>query len=125
MILHLIGSATWSAVRGNTTYSPASLATEGFVHCTGDGDTLLVVANSFYRDAPGDHVAMEIDEDALTSEVRWEAPAHPDGRTATADEPRFPHVYGPIDVSAVRRLLPMVRSGDGTYTGYDDPMPPS
>ena len=29
-------------------YEPASLTTEGFVHCTGDDDTLLAVANRFY-----------------------------------------------------------------------------
>ena len=125
MILHLLDAATWAAVRGDATYSPASLASEGFVHCTGDRDTLLVVANAFYRGAAGDHVALEIDEGALGSEVRWEAPAHPGGQPATADEPRFPHVYGPLDLAAVRCVIPMVRSDDGAYTGYGDPVPPS
>ena len=30
-------------------YAPGSLATEGFVHCSGDDETLLRVANAFYR----------------------------------------------------------------------------
>ena len=125
MILHLLDAATWDAVREDRTYSPASLASEGFVHCTGDRDTLLVVANSFYRGAPGDHVALEIDEDALSSEVRWEAPAHPDRRAPSTDKPHFPHVYGPLDLSAVRRVIPMTRSADGAFIGYDEPISPS
>jgi uncharacterized protein len=118
MILHLVDRATWDAVRHGATYSPPSLAREGFVHCTGDLDTMLRVANDFYRDAPGEHVVLELDETAVTAEVRWEAPAHPDGRPAEAGEPRFPHVYGPLVLAAVRALRPLERSADGTFTGY-------
>jgi uncharacterized protein (DUF952 family) len=121
VILHLIERATWDAARSSRQYEPASLATEGFVHCTADLDTLLVVANSFYQDAPGQFVALELDEDALTSEVRWEAPAHPDGRRPVADEPLFPHVYGPLDIAAVRAVRPVRRGHDGGFTGYGPP----
>ena len=121
MILHLIERATWNAVCGNHQYEPASLASEGFVHCTGDLDTLLVVANSFYRDVAGELVALELDEAALTSEVRWEAPAHPDGRHPVDNEPLFPHVYGPLDIAAVRAVRPVRRSHDGGFTGYAPP----
>lgn len=121
MILHLIERASWDAVRAGRQYEPASLASEGFVHCTGDLDTLLVVANSFYQDVAGELVVLEIDEGALTSEVRWEAPAHPDGRLPVAGEPLFPHVYGPLDLAAVRAVRPVQRSEDGRFTGYAAP----
>ena len=121
MILHLIEQASWDAVRASRQYEPPSLASEGFVHCTGDLDTLLVVANSFYQDVACGFVALELDEGALTSEVRWEAPAHPDGRLPAAGEPLFPHVYGPLDLAAVRAVRPVQRGGDGRFTGYGPP----
>ena len=121
MIVHLIERETWDVVRVSRQYEPASLASEGFVHCTGDLDTLLVVANSFYQDVPGQFVALELDEGALTSEVRWEPPAHPDGRRAVDGEPLFPHVYGPLDITAVRAVWPVQRSHDGGFTGYAPP----
>ncbi len=121
MILHLIERASWDAVRASRQYEPASLASEGFVHCTGDLDTLLIVANSFYRDVDGELVALELDEGALTAEVRWEAAAHPDGRRAAADEPLFPHVYGPLDIAAVRAVRPVRRGHNGGFIGYAPP----
>ncbi len=121
MILHLIERASWDAVRASRQHEPASLASEGFVHCTGDLDTLLVVANSFYQDVAGELVALELDERALTSEVRWEAPVHPDGRLPVAGEPLFPHVYGPLDLAAVRTVRAVQRSHDGRFTGYAPP----
>lgn len=121
MIRHLIERASWEVARGNRQYEPASLASEGFVHCTGDLDTLLVVANSFYRDVDGELVALELDEDSLTAEVRWEAPVHPDGRRPVAGEPLFPHVYGPLDIAAVRAVRSVRRGHDGKFTGYAPP----
>jgi hypothetical protein len=121
VILHLIERTSWDAVRTSHQYEPTSLASEGFVHCTGDLDTLLVVANSFYKQVPGEFVALELDDEALTSEVRWEAPAHPDGRRPVAGEPLFPHVYGPLDTAAVRTVRSLQRDDDGGFTGYAPP----
>jgi uncharacterized protein (DUF952 family) len=80
------------------------------------------VANRFY--AGEELVAVTLETDRLTSEVRWEAPAHPDGTVggagagAGAGEPRFPHVYGLLDRDGVVGARRLVRDGDGRYTGY-------
>jgi uncharacterized protein (DUF952 family) len=121
VILHLVDAATfdaWQTQPGSGPFRPASLATEGFVHCTGDEPTLLRVANTFYRRLPGELVVLDLDEAALTSELRWEdpVPAPPAGSAVT----QFPHVYGPIDRAAVRRVRRLVRDRDGTCTGYAD-----
>ena len=63
-------------------------------------------------------MAVALETDRLTSEVRWEAPAHPDGTAGGAGEPRFPHVYGPLDGDAVVGARRLVRDGDGRFTGY-------
>lgn len=127
MILHLLDRATWQRIREGATYAPPSLATEGFVHCTGDPETLLAVANAFYRDVPGEHVVLELDEAALDAPVRWEPPAHPDERPAEADAPMFPHVYGPLRLDAVRGVRLLLRGAGGDFCGYGDaerPPPP-
>ena len=118
MILHLLPAAAWEAWRDGGGFEPASLATEGFVHCTGDDDLMLTVANRFYADGPDELVVVTLDEAKLASEVRWEAPAHPDGGAPSDDEPRFPHVYGPLDGEAVVGTRQLVRDGAGRYTGY-------
>ena len=97
-------SSTWCPARGawrcparrrtRRTYAPASLADEGFVHCTAGDDLLLQVANSFYADVePDDFLVLSLDEDRLGSRgaLGGAVPAPPPGsdghrcsRTSTA-----------------------------------------
>ena len=118
MILHLMPRPAWEQWRVAGTYEPPSLASEGFVHCTGNDDLMLAVANRFYSGEPGEVVVVTLDEGRLTREVRWEAPAHPDGTAPTDNEPLFPHVYGPLDREAVVRVRRLVRSGS-RFVGYE------
>jgi hypothetical protein len=113
VILHLAPAEDWA--RGDDPYRPASLDQEGFVHASPDDGTMLAVANRFYAGRGDELVVLSIDEGRLTSEVRWEAPAHPDGRPAGPDEPRFPHVYGPVERAAVVDVRRIVRDEVGTY----------
>jgi hypothetical protein len=110
-------TAAWLAWAAGGSYEPASLATEGFVHCTAGDELMLAVANRFYG-ATDDLVAVALETERLTSEVRWEAPAHPDGTAAGADEPHFPHVYGPLDRDAVVGARRVVRDAGGRFSGY-------
>ncbi len=119
MILHLVSAAVWDAVPVGGSYAPPSLATEGFVHCTGDDAVLLQVANAFYRELGGDVVALSLDEAKLTSETRWEPPAH-----INADGPQpaaglFPHVFGPLERDAVVLERRFTRAADGRYMGFE------
>jgi uncharacterized protein (DUF952 family) len=116
MILHLMPLDEWRSWRDGEPYQPDSLASEGFVHCTGDDVVLLDVANRFYGDADA-VVAVSLDPEQLTHEVRWEPPAHPDGTTPEEDAPLFPHVYGPLDREAVTGVRRLARV-DGRFAGY-------
>jgi hypothetical protein len=118
VILHLVTADEWAAT--TDPYEPASLATEGFVHATDDEPTLLDVANRFYRDVPGEVLVLVIDERSLDVDVRREAAAHPDGSPTTANEPLFPHVYGPIPRRAVSTVRRMRRATDGGYEAIVD-----
>jgi uncharacterized protein (DUF952 family) len=79
-MLHLISKAdfdAWQALPASEPLKPASLAREGFIHCTAGDDLMLTVANLFYKDQTGDYLVLEIDESKVTAPVKWEAPASP------------------------------------------------
>jgi uncharacterized protein (DUF952 family) len=117
VILHLVGAADWERARAaGEPYAPASLAAEGFVHCTATDEVLLAVANRFYVDEPDEFVVLSIDESRLRAEVRWESglPAPPPGSDAVV----FPHVYGPLDLDAVVGVRRAVRADNGTFAGF-------
>lgn len=118
MILHLAHADAFAALAPDAPFVPASLADEGFVHACEEPATMLAIAERFYRDDPGPFVMLEIDEALLTSPVVREPAAHPDGSPVLPDDPRFPHVYGPIDRAAIVRAAPVRRAPDGGFIGW-------
>jgi len=115
VILHLVEASVWTELEGSATYAPESLFTEGFVHCTGDDELMVDVANRFYSDV-GEVLVLSLDEHLLTSEIRWEAPSP---RPADWDgSPVFPHVYGPLDLAAVVIVRRLVRGPSGQFVAY-------
>jgi uncharacterized protein (DUF952 family) len=118
MIYHVVPLADWTA-GPDRPYAPASLADEGFVHCSADEATTLAVVNAFYRDAPRPLLALVLDEDRLGAGVEWEAaaPAPPPG---VAEDVLFPHVFGPLDREAVARVLRVEWDEEGRATGLTE-----
>ena len=72
------------------------------------------VANKYYRGAT-DMVLVHINPAALTSPLKWEPPAHIDGSPSLPDEPRFPHIYGVINLDAVIRVIDFPPNLDGSF----------
>ena len=105
MIYHMTPASAWQAVAGTATYVADSLATEGFIHCTGEPERLVVVANRFYRTIPGDFVILCIEPTKLQAELRWEA----------ADGQLFPHLYGGLNCTAVSSVVPFPRDAAGNF----------
>ncbi|MBK3634409.1 DUF952 domain-containing protein [Streptomyces sp. MBT97] len=114
MIYHVLPLDEWSA-DPDRPYAPASLAEDGFVHCSPDEATTLRVVNAFYRTARRPLLALVLDEQRLTARCAWEAaaPAPPPG---VAEGTLFPHVFGPIDRDAVTRVLEVRWDDDGLAT---------
>lgn len=118
IVLHLIPAPDWHQLDAGEAVSSDSLATDGFVHCTDDLDVLLLIANAFYAQQPGDFVVLHIDTEQLTSRCVWEEPAHVDGSTGASYAASFPHVYGPIDRRAVIGVQTVSRDQSGAFTGF-------
>ena len=100
---HLVPAAAWDAAPADEPFRPGSLATEGFVHLTHGMGELIEAANAFYRDEPGPHLVLTIDLDALGAPWRYDG-----------DE-RYPHVYGPLDRSAITAARPIARAAGGDF----------
>ena len=105
VVFHMLPKAVWEAVPAGAAYQAATLASEGFVHCTAEPPVLERVANRFYRGEQGDWLILLVDLDKVAAPVRWEA----------ADDHLFPHIYGPIEWDAVVDVAPFPRRADGSY----------
>ena len=100
MIYHVTSSQRWqrSLAEGEHTESTrgVELAEEGFIHCSTEAQ-LGPVLQRFYADAT-DLMILHIDEAVLTAPLVVEQlPGAPEA---------FPHVYGPINISAVVEVRP-------------------
>ena len=119
MILHLLPAWLSETMGADDDYLPAAYAADGFIHCSPSDEVMLAVANAYYAGGDEDLVVWDVDESALTAQVRWEAPdpAPPPGAPAGV---LFPHVYGPIERRAVVRVRRLVAgpAGGPAYMGY-------
>ena len=107
-LFHITTHEAWAQAQAAGEYRAASLATEGFIHLSGERQWLRT-ANRFFR---GQHglVLLAIRADRLRAEVRYER----------ADGDEFPHLYGPLGLDAVVEVhaLPVEETGEiGTPPG--------
>ncbi|MFE6943165.1 DUF952 domain-containing protein [Streptomyces chartreusis] len=97
-ILHITERSLWEAARERGTYEMSTrgrtLKEEGFIHCSTRAQLPSVAAFLYGSyDGPDDLVVLVVDPARLEAPLRYEAPK-PGGE-------EFPHVYGPIPVTAV------------------------
>ncbi len=109
LIYHITGAAAWREALESGQYRAESLETEGFIHCSTRGQ-VAATANLLFR-GQTDLVLLEVDPAFLVSEVRYE-PA--------ANGQLFPHIYGPIFVEAVKRVLPFAPAASGDFFWQDE-----
>ena len=101
---HLVPEAEWQLAADEDRYVPASIAAEGFVHCT-DGETeLLRTADRYYRDDRRPFVVLTIDLDRVAA--AW-----------TIDDPAgiYPHIHGPVERTAIVAIASLVRDAHGRF----------
>ena len=102
-IVHLCNRSAWRAALQIGEYRPPSLETEGFIHCSRPGQ-IVDVANRFYPGA-WDLVLLWIDPQQVRAEIRWDA----------VDEQVFPHIYGPLNLTAVLAVDEFCPGTDGVF----------
>lgn len=105
MIYHILSVEDWQNQMPGQPYRGDTLDTEGFIHCTGEVEWLLRVANRFYRANPENFVILCIDPERVQAPVTWEA----------ADQHIFPHIYGPLNLDAVVDVVQFPRDMTGQF----------
>ena len=105
IIYHLIAKADWESIKLTTEYRAESLAAEGFIHCSQDEAQMLEVAN---RRFPGrdDLLVLDVDIDRLSAPTKYE-------RSGSGG--LYPHIYGPLNTDAVRRVRPLLTDPNGRF----------
>ncbi len=106
VLMHLCGIQSWlhAQRRGELCPEPGV----GFVHLS-TAEQVHLPANRLYR-GRRDLVLLRIDADRLRSPLRWEPGAETD-----PPELVFPHLYGPLPVSAVIDVKPYRPEPDGAF----------
>ncbi|MDD5367663.1 MAG: DUF952 domain-containing protein [Anaerolineaceae bacterium] len=94
LIYHITSSDAWHAAQAAGVYRVDSLDSEGFIHTSLAGQ-VGATASRYYQGRK-DLILLVIDENRVKSEVRYELAAI--GEV-------FPHIYGPLNLDAVVRVL--------------------
>lgn len=97
MIFHMAPMADWMA-RTTADYHVASLESEGFIHFTREPERVEEAAERYYASVPPPMALLVVDLSRVGPEVRWEGHPH-----------LYPHVYGPLNMDAVRDVRRMER----------------
>ncbi|WP_019156298.1 DUF952 domain-containing protein [Robertmurraya massiliosenegalensis] len=105
MILHIMNKTDWSKAQEGTVYSPSSLNTDGFIHCS-TKEQVLGVANFLFQGQEG-LVLLCIDSKRVKAEVIYED-LYESGKL-------FPHIYGPLNIDAVERVIDFPANKDGDF----------
>jgi len=104
-IFHITTEREWQEAVRRGRYEAQSLSTAGFIHCS-DRHQVIRVANSIFRGVDR-LVLLHIDTERLSSPVVYE--------NLEGGAEMFPHVYGPIDLDAVRKVTPFRPAEDGRF----------
>jgi uncharacterized protein (DUF952 family) len=101
---HLAPAVDWAAAGTADAYRSASLAEEGFIHCTDGQREVVATANRHYLGDLRPFVVLTIDLDRVTAPWSVEDPAG-----------IYPHVHGPIDRAAILAVAPIERDPTGRF----------
>jgi len=113
MIYHITSRTEWGEARQRGEYRAPSLETEGFIHCSTSAQ-VMPVAEKFYLGQSG-LLLLVIDEERLSSDLKWEPPSGDAPPPGVPKGDAFPHIYGPINLDAVIRAVDLESGSDGKY----------
>ena len=114
MICHITSRSAWNEARQRGVYRAPSLETEGFIHCS-TKEQVVPVAEAFYQGQKY-LVLLVIEPALLSSNLKWEPPAGGTPPPGVREGDLFPHVYGPINLDAVVKVLDLTANADGKYS---------
>lgn len=94
-LFHFATRQDWEQAQATREYRPASLEREGFIHLS-DASQVYAVWENLYLHRQ-DLLLLVLDERLFNAPLRWE--------TSGTGAERFPHLYGPLNLDAVTRVI--------------------
>ncbi len=115
VIYHLVPEPEFQALSRENLYTPAWFEQDGFIHCTAEPETLLAVANDYFRQSEVPVLVLVIDRKRINATVKFEppAPVPGSGTSHLQDEYLFPHIYGPLNLDAIIKVGVLGRKAGG------------
>ncbi len=110
LIFHVARVADWAAAKASGEYTTStigvSLEQEGFIHLSRDTQAGAVLRR-YYADVTEPLILLTVDTNKLTSPWQFDdVPGAPQS---------FPHIYGPLNPSAVVDATPLVKDQSGSW----------
>lgn len=107
-IFHITKRDDWERARREGSYQAPSLASEGFIHCS-TRDQVIQTANRLFRGQSA-LVLLEIDTDQVGAEIKYE--------NCEGGQENFPHIYGPLNLISVVRVMALEPGEDGSFADW-------
>ena len=104
-IYHILSTIDWAVAQAEGVYRPPCLESEGFIHCS-TGGQVLRTANLYYA-GRDDLLILCIAVDRVQADIHYE-----DSVGAGMD---FPHIYGPLNLDAVEKVLRLEIGPSGKF----------
>lgn len=105
-IYHITERTEWENAITLGEYKAPSLTEEGFIHAS-TLEQVIGTANLLFHGWSG-LVLLVIDPDRLKSELRYEL--------APNTGQKFPHIYGPLNIDAVERVVAFPPGTQGAFS---------
>lgn len=105
MIYHICTYSDWQKALKIGQYTPPGFQSDGFIHCS-KLNQVLSVANRFFR-GQADLLLLEINPDETGVSLWYE--------NLEGGKELFPHLYGVLDLRAVKKAIPFPALPDGTF----------
>ena len=97
IIFHVTTKSEWDKAQQNGFYESPSLKEEGLIHCSEENQVPGVISR-YFKDQKN-LVKLVVDTGKLTSQLVYE--------WSPSIAETFPHVYGPINLDAVKEVVPI------------------
>ncbi|NGP89054.1 DUF952 domain-containing protein [Fodinibius halophilus] len=105
LLFHITSKKEWKEYQNNGRYEPETLEDEGFIHCS-SGEQIEDTANRLFSDKDK-ILLLVIDVSTLGENIKYEK----DEETGE----KFPHLYEPLESSAVIDKIEVGAEDDGTF----------
>lgn len=106
LIYHLITQSDWDKAKTQNSYSPQSLAKEGFIHAS-TKEQILPTANRRFKGRK-DLLILTIDTEKVIPKIIFEF--------SSGSGEKHPHIYGALSIDAVIKICSLIPDDSGLFT---------